>query len=141
MSNGEFGSQNFKERLSKLRGTQANSSKDRPDDARAVRSMRLKHQLALYLERRDITAAQLARKTGLPKALFTRWLSGQKPKDIDQVKKVAEALNVSLEHLLYGNGIEERPDSIGDLGALLGSDWVGGTFELRIRRVKKDGKD
>lgn len=140
MSNDEFRSPNSTGRLPKLRAASANSSQAQSVNARANRSMRLKHQLALYLERRDITAAQLSRKTGLPKALFSRWMAGQKPKDIDQVKKVADALGCSLENLLYGEGTEDKVSSIGDLGSLLGDEWCGGTFELKLRRVPTAGR-
>lgn len=99
--------------------------------------MNLKEQLRLYIECNGLNASVLARKSGVPNATISDWLSGRKPRNIDQVKKVADTLNVPLEHLLYGSGIKKIESDL-DLESLLGDGWIGGLFEIKLRRVKKN---
>ena len=108
---------------------------------RAANGMNLKKQLASLLDHRGMTAAELSRKSGVPKQALSRWLSGQAPKDVSQVKRAADVLRVSVDHLLFGTTVEDGSRKITDISSLVGDDWLGGTFELRIRRVKKDGKE
>lgn len=98
--------------------------------------MNLRKQLKLYLERNGMTASQLARKSGVPNTTIADWLSGRKPRNLDQVKKVADALGVSIDHLAYGEGTKE-PERVSDVESLIGDDWIGGIFEVKMRRVKK----
>lgn len=115
--------------------------KDKPSRVKVecpkVYSMNLKRQLRYYLEKRDLTAAQLARKAEVPKQSMSGWLSGNNPRDVRQVKRVADALGISLDNLLFGNGEDAATSKGTDLGSLLGDEWLSGTFEMKIRRVKK----
>ncbi len=100
------------------------------------RFVNLRRQLLLYLERLDLTASQLSRKSGVPKQTISNWLAGQSPKDLTQVKKVATTLGTSVDHLCFGEGIEKSGDAA-FLDALSGDSWAGGIFEIKFRRVKK----
>jgi len=111
----------------------------RQDSIRAAKSMNLKKQLADLLEHRGMTAAALSRKAGVPKQALSRWLGGQAPKDVSQVKMVADALGVTLDHLLFGAGIEDENRKITDISSLVGDGWIGGVFEVRLRRYRKSG--
>ena len=102
-----------------------------------VREMNLKSQLKLHLERRGMTAAELARKSGVSKQVVSHWLNGAKPKNINQVKKVADALGTTLDHLLFGSGEDLERRRVTELDALLGDGWVSGLFEVRFRRIKR----
>lgn len=104
-----------------------------------LRSMQLnlKKQLRFFLDRRDMTAAQLARQSAVPKQSLSGWLAGSNPRDVKQVKRVAEALGVSLDHLMFGEGEDQRAEKVTELNALLGDSWITGLFEVRLRRVKK----
>ena len=99
--------------------------------------MRLKHQLTFYLARRGMTAAELARKAKVSKQLLSLWLGGSEPRKLNQVKLVADALGVTVDNLCFGDGIDRDAERVTDLEALLGDGWVGGLFEVRLRRVKK----
>jgi len=99
--------------------------------------MNLKKQLKFYIEKQDITAAQLARKANVPKQSLSGWLAGSNPRDVKQVKRVADALNTSLDNLLFGEGVDAQSQKPVDLGALIGDDWFSGVFEMKIRRVRK----
>jgi transcriptional regulator with XRE-family HTH domain len=96
--------------------------------------MNLKAQLRLLLDLRGMTPTELARKSGVSKQVISLWQSGAKPKNVEQVKAVADALSVSVDCLLFGNG-DERGNNVG-LDALLGDEWISGAFEIKIRRIK-----
>jgi transcriptional regulator with XRE-family HTH domain len=92
--------------------------------------MNLKIQLKILLELNSITAAQLARQTGVSKQVLSLWLSGAEPKSLTHVKKVAEALNTTVDHLCFGNGHPLSPKIL-ELEEIIGS----GLFEIRLKRV------
>ena len=99
--------------------------------------MNLKSQLQFYLGESGTTAAELARKSGVSKQVLSQWLSGAEPRKLDQVKRVAAALGTSVDNLCFGKGVDQERERITELDALLGEGWVGGLFEVRLRRVKK----
>jgi len=111
--------------------------------------MNLKNQLRYYLEHRNITASHLARCSGVPKQSISDWLSGSNPRDIRQVKKVADFLSITVDHLVFGEGREPKPLAVTvSLPSKTGSkphpadtdgDWSGGLFEVRFRRIKNPG--
>lgn len=101
-----------------------------------VHSMNLKKQLRFYLDTHDLSAAQLARKANIPKQSLSGWLAGSNPRDVRQVKKVADALGVTLDNLMFGSGQDEDTKKHAELSALLGDEWIGGVFEVKFRRVK-----
>lgn len=98
--------------------------------------MNLKKQLRYYLDRTEMSATLLAKKSSIPKQSLAGWLAGSNPRDVRQVKRVADVLGVSLDHLLFGDGEEKKPES-NEFESLLDGNWVGGLFEVRIRKVKK----
>lgn len=98
--------------------------------------MVLKESLRQLLKVNDMTVAQLARKTKIPKTTVADWLNGASPKDITQVKKVADAFKISLEKLCFGSSPLQE-ESVTDIDTLLGDKWISGTFEVRFRRLKK----
>jgi transcriptional regulator with XRE-family HTH domain len=99
--------------------------------------LKLKNQLQNYLAKREMTAALLARKAGIPKQSLSGWLAGSNPRDVRQVKRVAEVLGVSLDHLMFGVVESEDSPKAADLETLLGNGWITGLFEVKFRRVKK----
>lgn len=84
-----------------------------------------------------MTAAELARKAKVSKQLLSLWLGGSEPRKLDHVKQVAQALGTSVDNLCFGDGLDQESERITELDALLGDGWVGGLFEVRLRRVKK----
>jgi transcriptional regulator with XRE-family HTH domain len=91
--------------------------------------MKLKQILKSLLEKHDMTVVQLARKTSVPKNTLFNWLSGMKPKDVEQAKRVAEVFNVSLDFLLFG---EQSPMVVGI--ADLKNEINAGVFEVILRK-------
>lgn len=102
--------------------------------------LRLKQQLKLFLEHFHLSAAELARRSGVPKQTISFWLAGGEPRKIAQLRKVARAFGTSLDHLCFGDGVnEDQTQQDEPLNLFLGSDegWVSGIYELKVRRVKK----
>jgi transcriptional regulator with XRE-family HTH domain len=93
--------------------------------------MNLKEQLTNLLEQRHISASELSKEIDIPKSTISDWLSGTSPKNISQVKRVADYFDVSLDYLCFGEKknkteISEYKDEIN-----------AGIFEVVLRRVKK----
>lgn len=51
---------------------------------------------------REMTAADIARKTGMTQATLSRYINGKRIPKINSVIKIAKALNVSIELLMKG---------------------------------------
>lgn len=99
--------------------------------------MRLKQQLQFYLDRKEVSAAQLSKQSGVSKQVLSLWLSGGKPRNVEQVKKVAEVLGTTVDHLCFGEGAEQSPKGLDEA---FEGDWLSGIFEVRVRRVHKKEK-
>ena len=61
-----------------------------------------KRQLKAFLQQRKVTIAELARKTGIPKQTISDWLSGTRPRNMDDVRRVADALDIGIAQLFFG---------------------------------------
>ena len=84
-----------------------------------------------------MTAAELARKSGVSKQVLSQWMGGAEPRKLDQLKRVSVALGTNVDNLCFGKGVDQERDRITELDALLGDGWVGGLFEVKFRRVVK----
>jgi transcriptional regulator with XRE-family HTH domain len=93
--------------------------------------MNLRKQLAHYLGVTGLTASALARKAKVPKQSLSGWLAGSNPRNIVQIKRVADALGVSLDELVFGEG--PKPKVV--LNAVEGNEWITGHYEVRLRRI------
>jgi transcriptional regulator with XRE-family HTH domain len=95
-------------------------------------TIKIKTILKKLLHEHDITAAQLARACKIPPQTINNWLSGQEPRNLNQIKAVADHFQISVDYLVYGQqenkkeAIEEYKDEIN-----------AGTFEVVLRRVKR----
>lgn len=116
----------------------ANTSKSSTpvSDSRKSKEMNLRRQLALYLEMRSLTLPELARKSGVSRHTLFGWSSGQKPRDIAQLHKVATVLQTTVDHLCFGDGVDDQSRRVTELDALVGDGWVGGLWEVKFRRVR-----
>jgi transcriptional regulator with XRE-family HTH domain len=106
--------------------------------------MKLKARLREYLKEKDMTAAQLARKTGISSSVISDWLAGASPKNIEQVKRVAEVFGVCVDILCFGKEDVKCTQCrcSRDNKALINDELIEeGLFELTLRRVKKKTED
>ncbi len=97
--------------------------------------MNLKNQLKTYIKERNLTATELCRRAKVPRSTLTEWLSGRSPKDMRKLKRVADVLEISIDWLCYGNGLEPKA-TIEDFENLLNL----GTYELVLRKINRNKK-
>lgn len=94
--------------------------------------MILAKQLKDLLKQKDVTVAQLARATQLSSKTVYQWLNGQKPRDLNQVKKVADYFEVTIDFLAFG-AVQVKKTTFEDLKDEINA----GYFEVVLRKVKK----
>lgn len=100
----------------------------------AMNSMKLSKRLKELIKIEDITVAQLSRHTGIPAKTLYKWIDGQSPRKIEQVKKVASFFNITLDELCFGP--KEKLNN-----QLFLKDYeeeiLSGNFDVILRRTKK----
>jgi transcriptional regulator with XRE-family HTH domain len=101
--------------------------------------MKFAKQLKLYLDKRRMTAAHLSRLTGIARQVLCDWMAGAKPRDIAQVKKIADVFGTSVDHLCFGEGVAEGEVEIvaSEGGRLGGGEWSKGVFEIHFRQLPR----
>lgn len=98
-------------------------------------SLKLKEQLRSLLKANDMTAAQLSRKAGVSKQVLSNWLSGEHPRKIEDVRKVAQVFSLSLDELLFAESPPEKKSNPNLLDMLSGG-VIKGLYEVSIKKVK-----
>jgi transcriptional regulator with XRE-family HTH domain len=91
--------------------------------------MELQKTLKKLMQQKDINVAQLSRATKIPAQTLHNWLTGQKPRDLDQVCIVAQHFSVSLDFLL--RGVEHKNSYTIDQ---FKNDINAGVFEVILRK-------
>ena len=94
--------------------------------------MKLAQQLKKLLQSSGTKISVLSKSTRVPQQTIHNWLTGSKPRDLDQVKRIADHFEVSLDMILYGlesknksrSTIEDFQDEIN-----------AGIFEVVLRKV------
>ena len=85
--------------------------------------------LRQLLDERSLSVTALAKKTSVPKSNIQGWLDGSSP-NLEQLDKVAQYFDVSLEYLAFGR---EQPDQ---LASLIEKFVVhSGLYEVSISKV------
>ena len=64
--------------------------------------MNLGNVIILECEKRGWSLSYLARVSGVPKATLNGWTTGRKALDLDQVRRVSEALKIAFYELVFG---------------------------------------
>jgi transcriptional regulator with XRE-family HTH domain len=72
------------------------------DPSHRQTELKLKRILPSLLKKHGMTAAQLARKSNVPKSVISDWIGGSHPRNLLQVMSVAKSLGVTLEMLCFG---------------------------------------
>lgn len=93
--------------------------------------MILAAQLKSLTKKHGIPVSALARKTGVPVKTLYSWLQGQSPRNLNQLKTVAEHFGVSLEYLLFNETPAVKNKSFDDLKNEINI----GNYEVILRKV------
>lgn len=95
--------------------------------------MEIKTVLKRLIKERGVSVTHVAKVTKVPLQTLHGWLNGSEPKNLRQVKAVADYFEVDLDYLCFGikpmaegNKIEKFEDEIN-----------AGIFEVVLRRVKR----
>lgn len=93
----------------------------------------LNKNLRRILSKLDWSIPQLSKKSGIPSTTIQNWAEGKPPRDMRQVKSVAEALGMSMDNLCFeewnGEGVDPFAGFQDEINA--------GLFEVVLRRVRK----
>lgn len=96
--------------------------------------MQLAKCLRQLIRHHDMTVIELSKHTSVPVNTLHNWLSGQPPRNLNQVKAVADFFNVTIDRLVFGT--EVRIDT-SDLPDLL----MSGKYEVILRPVSSRKPD
>ena len=95
--------------------------------------MKLKENLKQLLQDNALNVPRLSKLTGISRQTLSNWMAGQSPKNIEQVKTVADHFGVSVDSLCFGKPKKSKSSPIEEM-----SDEINaGVFEVVLRRVKK----
>ena len=102
-------------------------------------SVKIKAILKKLLQERDMTSAQLARACKVPPQTINNWLSGQNPRNLEQIKVVADNFGVTIDYLAFGTDIKKSCLSKNNNEPIeeYRDEINAGTFEVVLRRVRK----
>lgn len=96
-----------------------------------IRYVNLKTNLKRLLSEVDINATKLCKATGVPKSTISDWLMGNSPKNIKQIKAVADFFKVTIDELVFSESIKKdsrMPES-------LGAEFMNfGTFDVYLKK-------
>ena len=96
-------------------------------------SMELKTILKKLIKERGITITHLSRTTKVPLQTLHGWLHGSEPKNLRQVKIVADYLEVDLDYFCFGIKPKPSKPNLDDFEDEINA----GIFEVVLRRVRK----
>ena len=92
----------------------------------------LKNKIKHLLLEQGLSQSDLAKKIGVHRQVLTNWLSGTRNPKIENLEKIAKALNISVEDLLNDN------KNFSDIQINVNSK---GTVNQTIQKEKDDLKD
>jgi len=87
------------------------------------------------MERKSLTASELGRRAKVSKQTLSNWLAGKTPRDLHQLKRVADVLGVTVDQLLYDARGSTKNTDIQSL--IEEGQPIRGLFEVEIKMVKK----
>lgn len=101
---------------------------------------KLRTHLKELLQQRGMTAAQLARASGVSKQTLSYWLGGGEPRGLEQLRRVATVLETTIDQLCFGEQIPQKNQKqpTDTIASLFGDEWISGVFEIKIRRIKNE---
>ena len=95
-------------------------------------SMELKTILKRLIKERGVSITHVSKVTKVPLQTLHGWLHGSEPKNLRQVKSVADYFEVDLDYLCFGI----KPKSINPRIQDFEDEISTGIFEVILRRVK-----
>lgn len=96
--------------------------------------IRIGSTLNWLMNEQGISIKELSFLSGVPQSTISHMKNNRQPRDISTVMAVAQALNVSLYYLLYG---QQDPTAKADVMTDLASELFSGVFEVTVKKIRK----
>lgn len=93
--------------------------------------MKLAETLLAICKKRGLSLAQLARKSGVANQTIHGWTIGKAAANLDQIKRVAEALEMPLHELVFG-----VPDPFEAPGEEILREIFSGDVRVTLHRIE-----
>jgi transcriptional regulator with XRE-family HTH domain len=84
-----------------------------------------------------MSAAELSRKTGIARQVISDWQAGVHPRNLIQLKTIADAFGVSLESLCFG----DCEPVAATIPAAVARDTLGGVYQVIIIKTEDPKTD
>ena len=97
----------------------------------------LKH----LMKAKKLTFKKLSAASGVPISTIKTWSAGVEPKSLSHARKVARALDVSVEYLVFGETSMQAPTMSELLTTQLFSGWCKVTIEMPVNAPVLKKKD
>ena len=114
-------------------GARLKNSLNLPPTVNKSWAMVLATQLKSLIKSKSITVAGLSKQTGIPAKTLYSWLQNQSPRNLNQLKSVADYFGVTLEFLLFNEQPKKEINSFEHYSEEINA----GQFEVILRKIKK----
>lgn len=99
--------------------------------------IKLNFNLKKLLSDSNLTPTQLARETKVPVQSIHNWIHGQKPRSFEQIKKIADYFQISMDELVYGPlKIPTKNQKNAEPIQQYNDEINAGIYEVVLRRVR-----
>jgi transcriptional regulator with XRE-family HTH domain len=93
--------------------------------------MILDKQLRELIKKHNLNVVKLGRAVKVSPKTIYQWLNGQTPRNLKDLKAIADYFNVSLDYLTFGEASKEKP-----MSDLLNDVYLG-EYEVILRKLRK----
>jgi transcriptional regulator with XRE-family HTH domain len=97
--------------------------------------MKLGDTILSLCKKRGLTLAKLSRDSGVPTQTLHGWTIGKAAANLDQLRKVASALEISFHELAFG-----EPDPFEHSGEEILKELFSGDVRVTLHRIERKRK-
>lgn len=93
----------------------------------------LAQTIKMLMEERGLTPEQLAEISGVRRTTLSDWLAGTSPRNLEDARRVARNLGVTLHYLLFG---QDEQDVLALLRTVPTTLVLEGVYRVRLERIE-----
>lgn len=97
--------------------------------------MKFSTRITVLCKKRNWSLTDLSKKSGVPVQTIHNWSTGRRAHNIEQVKKVATALETSIHDLLFG-----EPDPFEQTSLEILDEIFTGDVRVTLHRIQRNKK-
>lgn len=94
--------------------------------------MKLGKSIEFHLRQKGWSITQLSKKSGVSKSTLHAWTVGRKSINLENLKRVAAALEISVHQLVYG-----EPDPFESVGKEVLKEIFSGDVRITVHRIER----